>query len=100
MNNNTIEKRPQLKLDLNKPVGGYWDGGRKQYGTFLPPKDFTPKTFMRWGCWELNFWFSAKSGVSWKTAARAAQKRLCSLVKLPNATVSIVWEEVEKEVKV
>jgi len=39
----------------------------------------------------LNFWFTSKTGRSWKQAASAAQRRLYNLVKVPGATVEVVY---------
>jgi len=91
---------PKLKLTFKEPVVGYWDGGKKAGGEFTPElplgllseydshpgKDYT----IRWGCFDLNFWFNCGSGRSWKEAASIAKRRLCLLVKTP-ATVEVIW---------
>lgn len=67
------------------PRGGYWDGGPKTGGLFAPDRTVHPgsgKT-IRWGCFELNYWFNAGSGRSWKEAAAIARNRLEKLTRVP-----------------
>jgi len=70
---------PVLEVEFDKPRHGYWDGGAKKGGTFIPeaewygaPLTFKKKSVIRWGCYGLNFWFNAGSGRSWKEAASIA----------------------------
>jgi len=65
-----MKQRPlqSIKVTFPKPIGGYWDGGRKSGGTFEPAihkggytKENGSKVkvdqHIEWGCWELNFYF-------------------------------------------
>lgn len=91
-------KRPTLKLTFNEPMYGYWDGGKKSGGEFHPQpwnggvhpgKDCT----IKWGCFDLNFWFNCGSGRSWKEAVAIAKRRLQHICQAP-ATIEIIHEEV------
>ena len=88
---------PILKLKFPKPRNGYWDGGAKNGGDFTLDYPYShrlhpgPGHYAKWGCWYLNFWFTSKTGRSWKQAASAAQRRLYNLVKVPGATVEVVY---------
>lgn len=90
---------PVLEVEFDKPRHGYWDGGAKKGGTFIPeaewygaPLTFKKKSVIRWGCYGLNFWFNAGSGRSWKEAASIAKRRLKALLGVP-ATITIQWRE-------
>ena len=50
-----------IKLTFGKEVNGYWDGGLKTGGTFEPTfryEDDPKRSFVKWGSFELNFWFN------------------------------------------
>jgi len=86
------EKLPSLTVKFDKPRGGYWDGGLKSGGTFTPeylyPKTKAECKYVKWGCWELNFFFTAGFGVSWKHAASIARRKLRGMLKVP-ATITV-----------
>lgn len=90
---------PKIKLTFPESIGGYWDYGKKSGGIFTCEdkssyyeKHPGPGSTIKWGCWELNFWFNAGSGKSWLDAAKIAQRRLNNLCKVPGATTEIIWE--------
>jgi len=91
----------KLKVTLPEPMGGYWDGGKKQTFEFTPspcrkkiyPKidqDFQPKSWYQWGSFEANFWFTCLSGVSPKAAVQYARRRLESLCRIPGRKIEVI----------
>lgn len=86
-------EKPAIEVRFEKPTGGYWDGGLKSGGVFTPRvvggSDFHKKCEIEWGCWELNFWFICKSGLSWKHAASIARNRIANSLRVAG-TVSVV----------
>lgn len=92
---------PCLELSFRTPTAGYWNGGLKSGGIFKPEpcsvllctsrkgKYYKVKTYkdkdgeVKWGCWELNFFFYAKFGRSWKHAATIAKNKLRRLCIQP-----------------
>lgn len=87
---------PVIAVKFPKPRYGYWDGGEKSGGEFHadyfttthPGKDIT----MRWGCWELNFWFNCGSGRSWKEATAIAVRKLKHLCTVEGTEISVLWK--------
>jgi hypothetical protein len=81
------DKLPALNLIFDKPTFGYWDGGAKTNGWFkveaIYPKTKAEGKCVKWGCWELNMWFTAGFGRSWKHAASFARRRLLNETKRP-----------------
>jgi len=81
----------KLKVTFDEPQGGYWDGGEKDGGIFeledILDKHPGPGRWLKWGCWSLNFWFLSKSGRTWNEAASIAQRKLCSLLKIPSSVI-------------
>ena len=63
----------KIEVIFDKPTNGYWDGGQKFGGTFeVEPFPLTGMT--KFGCWELNLYFSVKTGKTNKiTQSRAEQ---------------------------
>ena len=84
------KKAPAIVVTFHEPRYGYWDGGKKQGGTFTPTLT-TEKNIIQWGCWELNYWFRLKFGRSWKQAASIALRKIKRDVRVP-ATIELVWE--------
>ena len=92
--------RPRLVLRFNGPRSGYWDGGKRSGGEFTPEvcgnilmEDHPGKNqTIRWGCFDLNFWFNCGSGRSWKEAAGIAKKRLAYMTIVPS-TIETLWTE-------
>ncbi len=82
-------ERPVIKISF-PPTGGYWDGGTKSKGEFTPELFAFSHPgvgrFIKWGCFSLNFWFTAKAGRSWKEARACAVKRLKRIVA-PNVII-------------
>ena len=111
-----MPKPPELELDFGTAIPGYWNGGPKQRGTFTPnvamvmaykimPADAEgrrkvvvgppnvhpgPGYWIKWGSFELNFWFRARSGRTWREAASVARRRLLYLVGRDGATVTVM----------
>ena len=98
---------PQIAVEFDEPTGGYWDYGLKKGGIFTlesidgrytgssePVEHPGTDRTLRWGAFELNFWFNSGSGRTWKEAASIAQRRLTNIVRVP-ATVKIIWPEGE-----
>lgn len=97
---------PRLALTFQTATHGYWDGGMKSRGTFTPSpcsvrlrtstkgEDYSVTTYkdrdgdVKWGSWELNFWFTCKFGRSWKHAASIAKRKLQKLCNRP-CTVAV-----------
>lgn len=79
---------PHVTLVFDKATHGYWDGKRigghftveSINGSHRTPIEHPgPGKDIRWGSWALNFYFTAKSGRSWKEAASIAARRLSTL---------------------
>ena len=89
--------KPTLELKFPEPRNGYWDGGKKSGGTFTPEYHRHPGVgaYIKWGCYELNFWFVARAGRSWKEAAAIAKRKLEHLVKVAGSMVSIINKEAD-----
>lgn len=90
-----MEDMPKLRAKFAEPQHGFWDGGKKDGGDFHPAPSLKHPgagKYIRWGSFELNFWFTAKAGRSWKEAANAAKKKLTRLIRIP-ATVEINWKD-------
>lgn len=99
-------KYPEIELVLEEPIYGYWDGGKKQYFTFKPSffeddssmekysKEFKPNDDIRWGSYDANFFFPAKSGRSWKQAISIAKRKLLKMYKGEEKIKDIIvnWE--------
>jgi len=100
---------PQIKVEFDKPTAGYWDYGLRKGGVFKlgsidgeyvdsskplehPGVDRT----LRWEAFELNFWFNAGSGRTWKEAASIAKRRLQNIVAVP-AKVGVIWPGSESQ---
>ena len=88
--------KPKLKVTFTEPAHGYWDGGAKSGGEFTPDCTDHPGAGhnIKWGCWELNFWFVVGSGISWKAAARIAQRFLARRCRWSGTTIEVCWEKV------
>ena len=97
-------KYPVLIVAFKEPQHGYWDFGAKSGGVFTTEingrsakygKDHETNANIRWGCFELNFWFTAGSGRTWKEAASIAKRKLERMLSVP-AVVKIGWETVQE----
>lgn len=93
----TAVRLPKLKLEFGEPQYGYWDGETKRRGEFTI--DFSnafdgrhpgPGYNIRWGYFELNFWFVCNTGLSWKQAVSIARTKLRNMLKVPG-TVTIIY---------
>ena len=91
-------KIPVLRVKFAEPTGGYWDGGKKSGGDFIPVSYYDRDGYskhpgvgetVRWGCFELNFWFNCGSGRSWKEASAIAKRTLQKRLKI-KSTVEII----------
>lgn len=69
-----------VAIRFGEPSLGYWDHGHRRTGEFvlLYPYDEHPGKGKQliWGSIELNLWFTARSGRSWKQAAAGAARRV------------------------
>jgi len=88
---------PNIKLVFDEPVHGPWNGGPRTGAIFTPSiwKDHTwvpasrekehpgPGHSILWEAWELNLWFTAGSGRSWRQAVAYAKRRLRRLCRVP-----------------
>ena len=58
----TLESCPPITVTFAQSVNGYWNGGKKDGGTFEPSFHFEndpEKSYVKWeGCIELNHWFN------------------------------------------
>ena len=64
-------------VQLEKPVGGYWDGGAKSRFEFTPSVERTPgKSAIRWGSWGANLWFVVNVNKSIKSHFAQLRKKL------------------------
>jgi len=89
-----------VTVTFPEPIHGYWDGGEKGSGTFEPHilgdcHDRSgghpgPGNTIRWGCFRLNFWFTAKSGRSWREAASIAKRMLERMCGIAGTTIVVV----------
>ncbi len=84
-----------LRVRFSEPRDGWWNGGCKTGGSFVC-ESLHPGVghYVKWGCFELNFWFTAKAGRSWREAAAAAKRRLEHLLCVP-AVVTVEHKESE-----
>jgi hypothetical protein len=86
-------KYPVLDLIFDEPQSGYWDGGKKEGGTFSPsPREFKRAGTIQWGSWAMNFWFNAGAGKSWNEAISIAKRKLHRNTRPPHR-IEIRWEE-------
>jgi hypothetical protein len=75
-----------VRVTFDKPEYGFWDGGARKSGDFTPrPRD----EFIRWGSWELNFWFETGKGRSMVQAASFARRYLMNHCRR-KATVEVI----------
>jgi len=73
----------RLKQTIDKPIHGYWDGGKKQ--VFYWEIDGAPQhdnrgKFVRVGSYEANHWFHVALGKTEKQTLSYAKKRLQTLI--------------------
>lgn len=88
----------QIKVELEKPVFGYWDGGAKQCFTFSPEVATYSKGSpnIKWGSWGANHWFKNEVGASAESHLGNMRKKLLNNFarKEIKAKVTIVKKEV------
>jgi hypothetical protein len=91
---------PDIQVKFPEPVSGYWDGGKKSGGTFVPEvryQDNPEQSRVKWGCFELNFFFTqtlhrekgANKGKPFthKEVTQRAKAYLRRILRVPNAIV-------------
>lgn len=75
----------KIIIDLEEPIGGFWDGGLKSHFEFESGPNFrfdhTKDKFIRWGCWEANHWFECNKGKTDSLSLSYALKHLKSRLK-------------------
>ena len=78
-------KYPEIIVELENPISGYWDGGAKDRFTFTPTfitedgirtHKFIRKGDIEWGSFGANFWFVSGAGASWNSAIATAIKKI------------------------
>lgn len=81
----------RIIIELNNPIGGYWDGGLKSMFEFEPePVLYPKKNIIRWGSWAANYWFECKKGKTDKLSVKYALQCLKkSLKKMDIKKISI-----------
>lgn len=68
-----------LRQTLSHPIGGYWDGGRKQVFDWRiesQPKRDSKGLFVKIGSWSANCWFHVALGKTDKLTLANARRRL------------------------
>jgi hypothetical protein len=74
----------ELKIKLNKEIGGYWDGGLKNEFTWFIDgeikKDKRGK-YVKIGSWEANYWFNVAVGKTEKLTLSNALRSISSKLK-------------------
>lgn len=101
---------PRISITFKEPTAGFWDGGKKSGGTFKPEacttylltsakgNDYTRRIYkneygqVKWGCFELNFWFRANFGDSWEQAIVKAKAKIKRMCRVP-CKLEVSWKE-------
>jgi hypothetical protein len=88
---------PVLVVEFPEPIRGAMWNGAHHSGEFSPDPGFDREEpakagYIKWGSWSLNFWFTAKTGKTWKVAAANAMKRLKAMTKVKGATFRTEWK--------
>jgi len=68
-----------LRVKLEKPIGGYWDGGLKDTFDFKIdgyPHEDSKGQYVKVGSWQANSWFHVAVGRTDKETLRNAKTRL------------------------
>ncbi len=73
-----------LRMTLDAPIAGYWDGGTKS--TFDFQIDGSPQLdahgpYIRVGSWQANHWFHVAMGETIKATLANARRRLAARAK-------------------
>ena len=74
----------QLKQTLEKPVSGFWDGGKKQiffWSVDGRTQEDSKGCFIRIGSWTANFWFNVAQGRTEKLTLSYAKSRLRAMIR-------------------
>ena len=70
----------KLKQTLEKPVNGYWDGGKKQVFEWEVERfgggSDSKGTFVRIGCYDANHWFNVAKRKTEKLTLTNARRHL------------------------
>ena len=69
----------RLRMILDRPILGYWDGGRKDTFDFTldgPPRHDARGAYIRVGSWQANYWFHVALGRTVKATLANARRRL------------------------
>ncbi len=82
----------KLLLELEKPMGGYWDGGAKRRFEF---EIESRGKFARIGCWAANMWFDveAKENATEKQILSNAKRKFKN--KLSRLGFGYTWTYIE-----
>ena len=91
----------KLRQKLEKPVSGYWDGGKKQIFDWEinGPKQSDKKgCFVKIGSLDANHWFHVSCGKTEKQTLSYAEKHLKASTRIPS-TFEYVEEKQDKKKK-
>ncbi len=89
-----------LKITLDKPINGFWDGGAKSefvYSIDGEPQRDAKGQYVRVGSWEANYWFHVAVGKTIKQTLANAKRHLLANLKrnLADKNISYKFEYVE-----
>jgi len=77
----------KLRQTLEKPVNGYWYGGKKQvfeWGIEGSPATDSKGQYVRIGSYSANYWFHVALGRTMKLTLSYAKRHLRAITKLPS----------------
>lgn len=88
----------ELKLTLSKPIGGFWDGGRKSVFTWSIYKHSDSGGKVQVGSWEANQWVRVGSkGTDKQILSRAKTKIYTGLKRNLPKDITYTFEYVETD---
>lgn len=79
-----------LRMTLDKPIGGYWDGGLKSVFDFTVQREYSDG-MSRVGSYEMSQWFEVKTGKTEKQTLSNIKRK-----KLANG-IHVTWEYIPYE---
>jgi len=87
-----------LRMTLDAPIAGYWDGGMKSTFDFEidgSPRQDAQGSYIRVGSWQANHWFHVAMGKTIKATLANARRRLAARVK--RSGIGCRFEYIETE---
>jgi len=88
------DERPVVNVMFPKPMNGFYEGLRRSAQFSCTGQTYHPGPghYLNWGSLSVNFWFTCKSGRTWKEAASIAKR--CLIHMSPEGTeVETVYPE-------